>query len=90
VWQHCGVFALARVGLIILALGLFADLVYHSLPDLTEFVFGSGGVRAHLVVFVGMVVVICGVVQQGFIQSNPRVGTPQSSRRELKTSHAHR
>jgi hypothetical protein len=56
---------LVRCGLLILALGLFADLAYHSLPELSANVFGSEGVRAHLVVFVGMLVVVSGLVQQG-------------------------
>ena len=57
--------ALARVGLLILAVGLFADLAYHSLPLSTAPFFGSDGVGPHLVVFVGMVVVVCGVIGQG-------------------------
>lgn len=60
-----GVPALARVGLVLLALGLLADVAYHSLPTLTTSLFGSDGVRAHLVVFVGMLAVVSGLIQQG-------------------------
>jgi hypothetical protein len=56
--------ALARLGLLILAAGLFADTIYHSLPDLSAPLLGADGLRAHLVVFVGMLLVLSGVLLQ--------------------------
>ena len=62
---------LARLGLLILACGLFADLAYHSLPTLTAPLLGDTGVRAHLVVFAGMLVVLSGLVEQGLARPHP-------------------
>lgn len=74
-----GVSALVRVGLVLLALGLVADLAYHSVPALTAALFGSDGVRAHLVVFVGMLAVVSGLIQQGLTAGDP-VRSPQRQR----------
>ena len=67
--------ALARVGLLILAFGLFGDLTYHALPDLSAPLFGAEGLRAHLVVFVGMLLVVSGVLRQGLVGTH-RKSTP--------------
>ena len=48
---------LARFGLLLLAFGLFADLLFHAS--------GADGYPAHLLVFVGMLLVVGGVVYQG-------------------------
>lgn len=56
---------LARVGLLILAVGLLADLAYHALPRFATPLFGTDGVHAHLVVFLGMLVVVGGLIEQG-------------------------
>ena len=56
---------LARAGLLILAFGLVADLLYHALPVLTAPLLGNDGGRAHLILCAGMVVVIGGLVEQG-------------------------
>jgi hypothetical protein len=82
--HHARVSALARLGLIILAFGLFADLVYHSLPLATEWLFGSEGVRAHLVVFFGMLLVTLGLIQQGLAADTRDSFPPRSA------SNAHR
>jgi hypothetical protein len=76
--------ALARLGLVILAVGLFADLVYHSLPLTTVWLFGSEGVRAHLVVFFGMLLVTIGLIQQGLSAGTRESISPRSA------SNAHR
>jgi hypothetical protein len=57
--------ALACVGLLILAAGLFGDTVFHTVPDLAAPLFGADGLHAHLVVFVGMLLVVSGVFRQG-------------------------
>jgi hypothetical protein len=49
--------ALARFGLFLLAFGLLADLFLHAS--------GSDGYPAHVLVFVGMLLVVGGVVYQG-------------------------
>jgi hypothetical protein len=49
--------ALARFGLFLLAFGLLADLFLHAS--------GADGYPAHVLVFVGMLLVIVGVVYQG-------------------------
>jgi hypothetical protein len=61
--------ALARFGLLLLASGLFADLAAHAS--------GSDGTPEHLVVFIGMLLVVSGVVHQGLRSGNvtPRRGT---------------
>ena len=64
--------ALARLGLLLLSLGLFADLAYHARPALTAPLFGADGSRAHLVVFVGMLVVVCGLIEQGLALAHTR------------------
>jgi len=66
--------ATARPGLLLLAAGLFADLLYHALsaalaidPDV--------GYAAHVVVLLGMLGVLVGVVAAGL-----RAGHPTSRR----------
>jgi hypothetical protein len=54
------------VGLLIIGLGLGADLVAHAGPSFDHDHGVSGAqVSAHLVTFVGMVVVLAGVVVDG-------------------------
>jgi hypothetical protein len=57
--------ALARLGLMILTAGMLGDVVYHSLPVLSEPLLGSDGLRAHLVIFAGMLLVMSGVLRRG-------------------------
>jgi hypothetical protein len=47
----------ARFGLFLLAFGLLADLAFHAS--------GNDGYPAHVLVFVGMLLVVGGVVYQG-------------------------
>lgn len=56
---------LARFGLLVLTVGLLGDAAYHSLPLLLEPLFGSLGQRAHLVTFLGMLLVTSAVFRQG-------------------------
>jgi hypothetical protein len=57
----------AKLGLVVMALGIGADLIAHLSPGLEH---GHGGMTgpelsAHLVVFVGMALVLIGVVIDG-------------------------
>jgi hypothetical protein len=72
--------ALGRFGLLVLAAGLVADLAYHALPLVTAPLLGADGLRAHLVVFVGMLLVVGGLVQQGL-----RAGTPRAASGSIST-----
>jgi hypothetical protein len=61
---------LVLAGLALLALGALADLSFHVLaPALPSgplvALVGADGVRAHLLTLLGMVVAVCGLVQQG-------------------------
>ena len=49
--------ALARLGLVLLALGLLADLAMHAA--------GADGYPAHVAIFFGMLIVTGSVVHQG-------------------------
>jgi hypothetical protein len=62
---------LARVGLLVLALGVLGDGAFHALPaalaPLVPLVplAGPAGMHAHVVIFGGMLLVLGGVVRQG-------------------------
>ena len=56
---------LVRIGLVVLAVGALADLAYHASPDSLQPLLGAEGFRAHLVTFVGMLVMLIGVFRQG-------------------------
>lgn len=64
--------ALGRLGLLVLGVGLIADLIYHASPLTSASLFGTDGARPHLVVFVGMLVVVIGLIWQGLASSNAR------------------
>src|SRR5919199_4470688 len=63
---------LVQAGLLILLVGALADLLYHGLPVQLEPVFGPDGFRAHLLTFVGMFVMLLGVVRQGSSSTHVR------------------
>jgi hypothetical protein len=65
----------SRVGLAVMVLGLAADLVAHLDPALDHHHGGATGpeLSAHLVVFVGMALVLIGVVIDG-VRSGRRSG----------------
>ena len=63
--DHLQLTLLARVGLFILAAGFLGDALYHSLPGASEALLGAEGYRAHLVTFLGMLLMVIGVVDQG-------------------------
>ncbi|HEX8941421.1 MAG TPA: hypothetical protein VF763_14835 [Candidatus Limnocylindrales bacterium] len=74
---------LARLGLIVMALGLVADTLEHTLlldagPRLAGF--SAAQHVAHLVVLVGMVLVLAGVVADGVRIARGRVPRPERSR----------
>jgi glucose uptake protein GlcU len=73
-----------RAGLVVLVAGALGDFLYHALPDTFAPLFGADGFRAHLVTFVGMLIMLVGVFRQGLTQPRSlaaRGGAP---------SHAHR
>lgn len=74
---------LTRLGLLVLLLGAAGDLTFHALPDTAALqpLLGADGYRAHLVTFVGMLVMLVGVFRQGLATSRSRGGV---------SSHAHR
>jgi hypothetical protein len=76
---------LTRLGLLVLLLGAAGDLAFHALPDTAALqpLLGGDGYRAHLVTFVGMLVMLVGVVRQG-------LSSKQSRSRQGVSSHAHR
>jgi hypothetical protein len=58
--------AVSMVGLIVISLGLGADLVAHAGPTIPHDHGGTGAqLSAHLMTFVGMAVVLAGVVLDG-------------------------
>ena len=78
---------LMRSGLLVLVLGAVADLAYHASPDTLQPLFGPEGFRAHLVTFVGMLVMLVGAIRQGLSAR----GTSRSLvARGGVSSHAHR
>ena len=72
--------ALSRPALLLLASGLFADLLYHALGDALDPRVGSA---AHLVVLVGMILVVLSVAAQGLRTGN-------TTHRWSDNAHAHR
>jgi hypothetical protein len=75
---------LVQAGLLVLFLGAAGDLAYHALPATFEPLLGLEGYRAHLITFVGMLVMLVGVIRQGL--SQPRSLVPRGG----LSSHAHR
>jgi hypothetical protein len=74
---------LIKLGLLALVVGATGDLIFHGLPqaDLQTWL-GPEGYYAHLVTFVGMLVMLIGVIRQGL---------PEKSRSPQRvSSHAHR
>jgi hypothetical protein len=72
----------SKLGLAVMVLGIAADLVAHLDPGLQH---GHGGMTgpelsAHLVVFVGMALVLIGVVVDG-VRSGRRTGGRATQRR---------
>jgi hypothetical protein len=55
-----------RPGLLVLSAGTLVDGLYHALPD-SSFgrLLGPEGVNAHLIIFVGMLLVLAHVLLQG-------------------------
>ena len=76
---------LTRLGLLVLLLGAAGDLTFHALPETAALqpLLGADGYRAHLVTFVGMLVMLVGVFRQG-------LQTKQSRSRGGVSPHAHR
>jgi hypothetical protein len=76
---------LTRLGLLVLLLGAAGDLTFHALPDTGALqpLLGVDGYRAHLVTFVGMLVMLVGVFRQG-------LQAKQSRSRGGVSPHAHR
>jgi hypothetical protein len=74
---------LTRLGLLVLLLGAAGDLTFHALPETAALqpLLGPDGYRAHLVTFVGMLVMLVGVFRQGLSRSRSSRGI---------SSHAHR
>lgn len=64
-----------RPGLAILSAGAFVDAVYHAAPD-SPFgaLLGPEGMTAHLIIFLGMLVVVSSLLLQG--ARTPRRKTP--------------
>lgn len=64
---------LAGLGLLVSAGGTVLDLLYHASPPVAQATFaavlGDGGERAHLVTFIGMVLVLLAVVRRGLTQT---------------------
>jgi len=72
----------SKIGLAVMVLGIVADLIAHMDPGLDH---GHGGMTgpqlsAHLVVFVGMALVLIGVVVDG-VRSGRRSGGRATQRR---------
>jgi hypothetical protein len=63
---------LLLLGVTVLALAATADLIYHSLPpDLAlslQPLLGEQGLRAHLAMFGGMLLMVAGLVRMGVAQ----------------------
>jgi hypothetical protein len=72
----------SKAGIVVIALGMFADLVAHLDAGLA----GAGAsmtgaqLSAHLVTFLGMVLVLAGVVTDG-VRQNRQAHTPENQRR---------
>jgi hypothetical protein len=76
---------LIKLGLLVLLVGATGDLTYHALPQANlQAWLGVQGYYAHLITFVGMLVMLIGVLRQGLSQSQSR-----SSSQGVLT-HAHR
>jgi hypothetical protein len=67
--HHVAVTLLVRIGFVVVSSGLAGDIVAHTWPTLAEPILGSGGYGAHLVTFVGMLLVVGGLLLQGLHQS---------------------
>ena len=64
-----------RPGLVVLAFGTLVDGVYHAVPDAPlGQLLGPAGFNAHLVIFVGMLLVLGHLLRQGL--RTPRRTTP--------------
>jgi hypothetical protein len=63
---------LVRAGLVLLSVGFVADLAYHAVPLILAPLLGVEGFRAHLLTFVGMLVMLVGVIRQGLAASGAR------------------
>ncbi len=64
-----------RPGLLVLSLGTLVDGLYHAAPDAAfGHLLGPEGINAHLVIFVGMLLVLGHVLRQGL--RTPRRTTP--------------
>lgn len=74
----------SKIGLAVMVVGFAADLVAHLDPALDHDHAGMTGpqLSAHLVVFVGMALVLIGVVIDG-VRSGRRTGGTQDQRRNL-------
>ena len=74
----------SQIGLAVMVLGFAADLVAHLDPALDHDHAGMTGpqLSAHLVVFVGMALVLVGVVVDG-VRSNRRTGGTEDQGRNL-------
>ncbi len=60
---YCGA---VRPGLVVLSAGALTDALYHAAPDSPlGGLFGPEGFTAHLVIFVGMLIVLASVLLQG-------------------------
>lgn len=80
---------LVRLGLLLLSVGFVADLTYHALPVTFEPLLGAEGFRAHLLTFIGMLVMLIGVIRQGLADSSAGARSIHHLRGGL-CSHAHR
>ena len=65
---------LTRLGLLVLLLGAAGDLTFHALPETAALqpLLGADGYRAHLVTFVGMLVMLVVVFRQGLSSARSR------------------
>ena len=74
---------LTKLGLLVLIVGATGDLTYHALPQAElQAWLGAEGYYAHLVTFVGMLVMLIGVIRQGLSE--------KSRSSKGVSSHAHR
>jgi uncharacterized membrane protein len=71
----------SKLGFVVIVLGLAADVIAHLTPGLEHNHGGASGTElsAHLVVFVGMALVLLGVVFDG-VRSGRRAGRGTNSR----------
>ena len=64
--KSCCTVSPVRPGLVVLSAGALVDAVYHAAPDSPlGAVLGPEGVNAHLIIFVGMLIVLASVLLQG-------------------------